>query len=93
MQAQFGKELLGVMPLKKQGNAKRSQIKSLPNQKNDKDKRTKLKHKAADEKTHYSNSKKFRRTLLRNSKGLSDISSEYLDEYCKNMKILRYVML
>ncbi len=82
MQAQFGKEVLGVVRLEEARKHKNTANEILADikEKTDKDKRAELKRKATDEKKQYSKLKKSRWTLLRNSKNLSEKSSEYLDE-------------
>lgn len=79
MQAQFGKEVLGVVRLEeaKKHKTAANDILADFNEETDKDKRAELKSKARDEKKKYSKLKKSRWTLLKNRKKLSD--TECLD--------------
>lgn len=81
MQAQFGKDVLGVVRLEEARKHKEAAKEILADFKEETDKeiRSQLKQKANSEKKQYSKLKKSRWTLLRNSKNLSDKSSEYLD--------------
>ena len=82
MQAQFGKDVLGVVRLEEARKHKDAAKEILADFKEETDKeiRSELKQKANSEKKQYSKLKKSRWTLLRNSQNLSDKSSEYLDE-------------
>lgn len=86
MQAQFGKEVLGVVRLEE---ARKHQIKSReiyeaiatePH----KDERREMKETAKNEKREYSKLKKSRWTLLMNREKLSERRNEYLEEILQN---------
>ena len=81
MQAQFGKEVLGVVRLEEARKHKQESEKILAGIDEDTDKETKyeLKLQAKTEKQNYSKLKKARWTLLMNNEKLSEARSEHLD--------------
>jgi len=81
MQAQYGKEVLGVVRLEeaRKHNSRAKEILANINEDADKETKIALKKLVKAEKSQYNKLKKSRWTLLRNSRNLSDKSSEYLD--------------
>ena len=81
MQAQFGKEVLGVVRLEEARKHKQISEEILAEINDDIDKETKheLKLQAKAEKQNYSKLKKARWTLLMNNQNLSDVRAEHLD--------------
>lgn len=90
MQAQFGREVLGAVRLEEARRHKQTanEILADSQKETDKDKKSELKEKSVVEKKLYTKLKKSRWQLLRNSKNLSDESSEYLDEILQDHKNL-----
>lgn len=81
MQAQFGKEVLGVVRLEEARKHKRisEEILAGINEDTDKEMKHEMKLQAKAEKQNYSKLKKARRTLLMNNQNLSDARAEHLD--------------
>lgn len=81
MQAQFGKEVLGVVRLEEARKHKRisEEILAGINEDTDKEMKHELKLQAKAEKQNYSKLKKARWTLLMNNQNLSDARAEHLD--------------
>lgn len=85
MQAQYGKEVLGVVRLEEARKHKQMSEKILADisDETDKETRAELKSQAKTEKQNYSKLKKARWTLLMNNAKLSESRSEHLDEILK----------
>lgn len=81
MQAQFGKEVLGVVRLEEARKHKQESEKILAgiNEETDKETKYELKIQAKAEKQNYSKLKKARWTLLMNNQNLSEARSQHLD--------------
>lgn len=90
MQAQYGKEVLGVVRLDeaRKHNALSKEILADINEDTDKESKALLKKQAKEEKQQYSKLKRSRWTLLRNSDKLSEKGVEYLDTILSNHKDL-----
>lgn len=90
MQAQYGKEVLGVIRLEEARKHKQMSEKILADISDDTDKKTRseLKSQARTEKQNYSKLKKARWTLLMNNANLSESRSEHLNAILKEHRDL-----